>query len=122
MMRKMFKSKIHRATVTGADLDYEGSIGIDSDLVEAAGFVPFEAVQIWDITNGARLETYVIPERRGSGAIVVNGAAARLVHNGDLVIIATFAWMNEADISQHVPKVVLVNERNETLSPAAVSR
>lgn len=118
MMRKVLNSKIHRAMVTGADLDYEGSVGIDENLIDAAGFVPFEAVQIWNITTGARLETYVIPERRGSSAIIVNGAAARLVHKGNCIIIASFAWMDEADIPRHVAKVVLVNDRNEILTPA----
>ena len=82
---------------------YEGSIGIDENLIDAAGFVPFEAVQIWNITAGARLETYVIPERRGSGGVIVNeAAAARLVHSGDRIIISSFAWMDEGDIPQHV--------------------
>lgn|SRR5215831_20744107 len=115
-MRKMLKSKIHRATVTGADLDYEGSIGIDENLTKAAGLLPFEAVQIWNVTTGARLETYVIPEPEGSGAIFVNGAAAHQVQPGHLVIIASFAWMDEAEISRHVAKVVLVNEQNEILT------
>lgn len=115
MMRKILRSKIHRATVTGADLDYEGSIGIDQDLIDAADLAPFEAVHIWDITTGARLETYVIPERRGSGAIVVNGAAARLVLSGHLIIIASFAWIEQCYISQHVPRVVLVNGRNRII-------
>jgi aspartate 1-decarboxylase len=120
MMRKMLKSKIHRATVTGADLDYEGSIAIDQDLMDAAGLVPFEAVHIWDITTGARLETYAIPDRRGSGTVCVNGAAARLVERDHLVIIASFAWMDEEEMSKHVAKVVLVSEQNEWLNSAAL--
>ena len=88
--RRMFASKIHRATVTGADVDYEGSVTIDRDLLDAAGILEWEEVQIWDVTNGARLATYAIAGERGSGDICINGAAAHLVRPGDLVILATF--------------------------------
>ena len=108
----MMKSKIHRATVTGADLHYEGSIAIDSTLIEAAGFLPGEAVHVWNINNGERLETYVIPAAPGSGEIRLNGAAARLVAPGDLVIILSFCWLEEAAARQHQGKVVLVDEHN----------
>ena len=90
MRRRMFASKIHRATVTVADVDYEGSVTIDADLLDTAGILEWEEVHIWDVTNGARLSTYAIAGPRGSGVIGINGAAAHLVHPGDLVILATF--------------------------------
>src|SRR4028119_1159871 len=97
VMRVMMKSKIHRATVTQADLDYVGSVAIDMDLMDAADLLEGEQVTIADITNGARLETYVIPAPRGSRTITINGAAAHLVHAGDLVIIMSYAVMDEAE-------------------------
>jgi aspartate 1-decarboxylase len=112
MRRQMFKSKIHRATVTHADLDYEGSVTIDEDLLEASDIYEHEAVQIWNVTNGNRLTTYALKGPRGSGLCCINGAAAHLMRPGDLVIIATFADMEEAEAKQHKPKVVLVDERN----------
>jgi aspartate 1-decarboxylase len=108
----MFKSKIHRATVTQADLHYVGSVTIDADLMEAADLLPGEQVAIVDITNGARLETYVIEGERGSGIIGVNGAAAHLVHPGDLVILISYAQMSDADARSFTPSVVHVDEGN----------
>ena len=110
------KSKIHRATVTQADLDYVGSISLDRDLMEAADLLEGEQVAIVDITNGARLETYVIPAPRGSGTIGINGAAARLVHQGDLVIIISYGLMDEAAARALEPKVVHVDAANRILS------
>ena len=114
-MRKMLKSKIHRATVTGADLHYEGSITIDLDLMEAADIIPYEAVCIWDVTNGSRFETYAIEGERGSGVICINGAAARLVAPQDLVIIASFVNMPNAATLAHEPKLVFVDDKNRML-------
>lgn len=115
MDRKMLKSKIHRATITGADLHYEGSITIDLDLMEAADIIPYEAVCVWDVNNGSRLETYAIEGERGSGVICLNGAAARLVAPQDLVIIASFVNMSEAEAQAHEPKLVFVDEKNRML-------
>ncbi|GFO68040.1 aspartate 1-decarboxylase [Geomonas limicola] len=115
MERKMLKSKIHRATITGADLHYEGSITIDLDLMEAANIIPYEAVCVWDVNNGSRLETYAIEGERGSGVICLNGAAARLVAPQDLVIIASFVNMSEAEAQAHEPKLVFVDEKNRML-------
>ena len=115
MMRFMMKSKIHRATVTQADLHYVGSIGIDRDLMEAADLLEGEKVTIADITNGARLETYVIPARRGSGTITINGAAAHLVDAGDLVIIISYTMLEDAEARKLVPTVVHVDEHNRVV-------
>ena len=112
----MMKSKIHRATVTQADLDYVGSIGIDRDLMEAADLLEGEKVTIADITNGARLETYVIPAPRGSGTITINGAAAHLVQAGDLVIIMNYAAMDDSEAKRWKPIVVHVDENNRVIS------
>ena len=112
MMRIMMKSKIHRATVTQADLDYVGSVTLDAALMEAADLLEGEQVAIVDITNGARIETYVIPGERGSGVIGINGAAAHLVHPGDLVIIMSYALVTDAEARALDPKVVHVDERN----------
>ncbi len=112
MRRTFFKSKIHRATVTQADLDYEGSVTIDADLMDAAGFADFEAVHIWNVTRGTRLQTYALKGDRGSGVVCINGAAAHLNQPGDRVILATFAEMDEAEAGRFVPTVVLVDERN----------
>jgi len=111
-MRKMLRAKIHRATVTQADVDYEGSVTIDRDLLDATDLLPNEAVRIWDVTNGNRLETYAVEGERGSGVICVNGAAAHLIRPGDLVIIAAYTWLDEAEARAHQPKVVFVDERN----------
>jgi aspartate 1-decarboxylase len=112
MMRIMMKSKIHRATVTQADLDYVGSVTLDAALMEAADLLEGEQVAIVDITNGARIETYVIPGEPGSGVIGINGAAAHLVHPGDLVIIMSYAVLGDAEARALEPKVVHVDERN----------
>ena len=111
----MLKSKIHRATVTGADLHYEGSVTIDLNLMEAADIIPYEAVAVWNVTNGSRLETYAIEGERGSGVICLNGAAARLVAPKDLVIIASFVDMPNLEALNHEPKLVFVDERNRIL-------
>jgi len=116
MKLSMFKSKIHRATVTHADLAYEGSVTIDADLLDAAGIVPFEAVHIWNATRGTRLMTYALEGPRGSGAICVNGAAAHLNQPGDLVILATFAEMTPEEARSHKPIVVRVDSQNRQLS------
>ena len=112
MMRTIFKSKIHRATVTHADLHYVGSVTVDADLLDAADILPGELVSIVDITNGARLETYTIAGERGSGVIGINGAAAHLVNVGDLVILITYAQMNDAEARDYVPTVVHVDAGN----------
>lgn len=115
MERKMLKSKIHRATVTGADLHYEGSVTIDKDLMEAADIIPYEAVAVWNVTNGSRLETYAIEGERGSGVICLNGAAARLVAPRDLVIIASFVNMKNEEAMNYEPKLVFVDDQNQML-------
>ncbi len=112
MLRTVLNGKIHRATVTGADLDYIGSITIDETLLAAADMLPFERVQVVDVTNGARLETYIIAGEAGSGVIQLNGAAAHLVNVGDLVIIMAYAQVEDAEAHDWKPKVVLVDERN----------
>jgi aspartate 1-decarboxylase len=116
MRRTFFKSKIHRATVTHADLDYEGSVSIDEDLLEAAGIWEYEAVHIWNITRGTRLQTYAIKGERGSGVICINGAAAHLNKPGDLVILATFAELEESEARVHAPVVVLVDRQNKIVA------
>ena len=115
MQRIMLKSKIHRATVTGADLHYEGSVTIDRDLMDAADIVSYEKVAVWNVTNGNRLETYAIEGQRGSGVICLNGAAARLVAPKDLVIIASFVNMENAEAIKYEPKLVFVDEENRML-------
>lgn len=116
MYRTMMKSKIHRATVTEANLNYVGSITIDEDLMEAADLLENEKVQVVDNNNGARLETYVIPGPRGSGVICLNGAAARMVQPGDTVIIISYAVMSDEEIKSHKPTVVFVNESNKPMN------
>jgi aspartate 1-decarboxylase len=116
MFRTMFKSKIHRATVTQADLHYVGSLTIDQDLMDAADLLPGEQVQVVDIDNGARLETYLIAGERGSGVIGINGAAARLVSPGDLVIIISYAAMTDEEAREFVPRVVHVDRTNSIIS------
>ena len=112
-MRKMFKSKIHRATVTHADLHYVGSVTVDLDLLDAADILPGELVSIVDITNGARLETYTIAGERGTGVIGINGAAAHLMHEGDLVILITYADMSDEEARSFIPSVVHVDADNK---------
>ena len=116
MMRTMLKSKIHRATVTQADLNYVGSVTIDEDLLDAADLLPGEQVAIVDVTNGARLETYVIAGERGSGVLGINGAAAHLVHPGDLVILLAYGQMDEAEARTRTPRVVFVDDRNRVVA------
>ena len=115
MYRTMLKSKIHRATVTQADLHYVGSITIDGELMDAADLLPGEQVAVVDVTNGARLETYVIEGERGSGIIGINGAAAHLVHPGDLVIIISYAGVPDSGAKAYLPKVVHVDEGNRVV-------
>jgi aspartate 1-decarboxylase len=112
MRRTLFKSKIHRATVTHADLEYEGSVTIDEDLMDAAGIWEYEALHVWNLTRGTRLQTYAIKGQRGSGVVCVNGAAAHLNRPGDRVILATFADMDESEARAFRPKVVRVDEEN----------
>lgn len=113
MRRTLLKSKIHRATVTEANLDYEGSVTIDRDLMDSANIVDHEQVHIYDVTNGSRLSTYAIPGPPGSGVICINGAAAHLVRKGDLVILATYAEFDEQEVRTHRPRVLFVNESNQ---------
>ncbi len=108
MQRVMLKSKIHRATVTDCDLHYVGSITIDPELLEAADMLEYEQVHVVDVDNGARFETYTIPGERGSGAMRVNGAAARLVHRGDTIIVISYGTYDEADLERYTPRVVHV--------------
>src|SRR3989338_794568 len=112
MARRLLKSKIHRATVTDANVAYEGSVTLDSALMEAADIAPWEQVTIWDITNGERIETYAIPGQAGSGVVCINGAAALKIRKGDTVIIATFADYSEDHVWEHQPKRVLVDPEN----------
>jgi aspartate 1-decarboxylase len=115
MTRKLLRGKIHRATVTGADLDYEGSVTIDQDLMDGCDLVDHEAVHIWNVTNGERFETYAIPGQRGSGVVCVNGAAAHKVKKGHLVIIAAFSWMDEKEARAWKPHVVFVDSENRAV-------
>ena len=126
-MRVMLKSKIHRATVTGADVDYEGSITLDPMLMEAADSLPYEQVHVVDVSNGARLVTYAIVGRRGAGEVVLNGAAARLVAIGDIVIVLSYQHIPEDELRGHSPRLVYVDQANRitrvgpaTAAPIAV--
>ena len=112
MQRLMFKSKIHRATVTAANRDYEGSLTVDADLLEAADILPYEQIHVWDVTNGARLVTYALPGVRGSGEVCVNGAGAHLIKPGDLVIVATYTIMSGRKARKYEPTVVFVDGAN----------
>jgi aspartate 1-decarboxylase len=112
MYRTMMNGKIHRATVTEANLNYVGSITIDQDILDAVGMVENEKVAIVNNNNGARLETYIIPGKRGSGVICLNGAAARLVQEGDIVIIISYAMIPEEKVAEHKPKVAIMDENN----------
>ncbi len=120
MWRTMCKSKIHRATVTDADLNYVGSITIDEELMEKADIFPYEKVQVVNNNNGARLETYAIKGLRDSGEICLNGAAARLVQPGDIIIIISYGQYSAEDLEFYVPKVVLVNENNKITEIASI--
>ncbi|WP_442594486.1 aspartate 1-decarboxylase [Neobacillus sp. D3-1R] len=113
MFRTMMNGKIHRARVTEANLNYVGSITIDEDILDAVGMIANEKVQIVNNNNGARLETYIIPGERGSGVICLNGAAARLVQEGDIVIIISYTLVPEDKIHEHKPKVAIMNEQNQ---------
>ena len=113
MLRQFLLGKIHRCVVTRADLDYMGSITIDPVLIQAAGFLENEKIDIYDVTNGSRLSTYVIPGEPGSGEIGINGAAAHLVQAGDLVILAAYGWMTEDEAAGRRPNVVFVDESNQ---------
>ena len=112
MQRTMLKSKIHRATITEADLNYDGSIAIDENLLEAADIRPFERVKIYNINNGERFDTYAIKGKRGSGIIGLNGAAARKGHTGDLIIIVTYAEYDESELTDFTPTIILCDEKN----------
>ena len=111
--RQLLNSKIHRAVVTEANLDYIGSISIDENLMDAASIVEWEKVQVLDITNGSRLETYAIKAPRGSGEICINGAAAHLINSGDLVILCTYIILEKEEVKEHVPKIVHVDSNNK---------
>jgi len=115
MMRILCKSKIHRATVTEANLNYEGSLTLDPFLMEAAGLVPFEQVHVLNLNNGARFETYLIEGERGSGTVCVNGAAARLVQVGDPVIVLAYALVPEDELADFTTRIVFVNEHNKVV-------
>lgn len=117
--RILFKSKIHRATVTHADLHYEGSVSIDTDLLQAADILPYEKVAVWNVTRGTRLETYAIEGDAGSGVICLNGAAAHLNQPGDLVIIATFAEVEEHEARNWKPTAIFVDEKNRIVEKRA---
>ncbi len=112
MLLKMLKAKIHGATLTMTDLHYEGSIAIDAEILSAAGILPHEHVDVWNVTNGARLSTYALEAEAGSGQIMLNGAAARLAHAGDKVIITTFAHIDGAEARNYKPTVLLMNADN----------
>jgi aspartate 1-decarboxylase len=112
MTRFMLKSKIHRATVTDADVNYEGSLTLDADLLEASDILPNEEVHVWNVTRGTRLRTYAIAGEPGSGVVCVNGAAAHLAQPGDLVIVATFTLLDEVAARKHQPKIVLIDKHN----------
>jgi aspartate 1-decarboxylase len=112
MQREVLRGKIHRATVTEANLEYEGSLTVDRDLMEAAGLAPYERIDVYDVTNGNRFSTYLIEGPRGSGVICVNGAAAHLSRAGDRVIITGYGLATETELSGHRPRVVLVDEKN----------
>jgi aspartate 1-decarboxylase len=113
MLRQILLSKLHRATVTECDINYNGSIKIDEALLEASGMQEFERVEIFDITNGARFSTYIILGERNSGTISINGAAARLVQTGDKVIIINYGLMNDQEITTHKPKIIVLNDLNK---------
>ncbi len=116
MYRTMLKAKIHRAVITGADLDYEGSLGIDQDLLDAADILPGEQVHVFNITNGNRLVTYAISRPRGSGDMLLNGAAAHRGKAGDLVIVASFAAVPETEARAHTPRILLMDGQNRVRS------
>ena len=112
MFRKLCKSKVHRATVTDSNLNYEGSLTLDQNLMKAADIAPYEIVQVVNVNNGARFETYIIPGKRGKGEVCLNGAAARLGHPGDKVIIISAAYVEDNQVADYKPRVVQVNDKN----------
>lgn len=112
MQRCMLKGKIHGAKITDANVAYEGSITIDAHLMDEADIRPYEQVQVWSLTTGERLDTYAIPGKGGSGEVCMNGAAAHRIKKGEVVIIASFAWMDEKEIEKHSPRLVFVDEQN----------
>ncbi|NLP37063.1 MAG: aspartate 1-decarboxylase [Firmicutes bacterium] len=116
MLREMCRAKIHRATVTDANLNYEGSITIDEELMATAGILPYEKVQIVNINNGTRFETYVIKGKKGSGTVCLNGAAARLVQPGDLIIIIAYALVDEKELESFKPKIISVDAGNKVIN------
>ena len=113
---EMLKGKIHRATVTEADLNYIGSLTLDEDLMDSAGLREYEKIQILDVTNGNRIETYIIRGKRGSGQVCINGAAAHLIHKGALAIIVSYCQLNNVEILNHTPRIDYVNEKNQIIS------
>lgn len=115
MFRTMMKGKIHRARVTEANLNYVGSITIDENILDAVDMLPNEKVQVVNNNNGARLETYIIPGKRGSGVVCLNGAAARLVQEGDIIIIISYVLLADKDLKEYTPKVAIMNENNEII-------
>ena len=119
MRRTLFNGKIHRAVITHADLDYEGSVTIDADLMDAADILPNESVHVWNVSRGTRLQTYALAGPRGSGVVCINGVAAHLNRPGDLVILATFVELTDQEAREHVPKVVRVDEGNHVVSISA---
>lgn len=120
MRRTMMKSKLHRACVTDANLHYEGSLTIDAQLMELADILPYEQVRVYNVSTGARFETYAIEGPRGGGDICLNGAAARMGAPGDLIIIVTYADYEEEEARRHTPRVVLLDERNKPKKPELV--
>jgi len=115
LLIEALKGKIHRATVTEANLDYIGSLTLDEDIMDAAGLKHYEKIQVLDVTNGSRIETYVIPGGRGSGEVCINGAAAHLIHAGDLVIIVFYCQISDEELLDHQPKIVHVDADNRIL-------
>lgn len=116
MFRKLLQAKIHGATVTAADLDYEGSLTLPPELMQAAGIVPYESLHVWNVTRGTRLETYAITGQSGSGEICANGAAAHLIFPGDRVIVATFAYLKDDALANHEPTVLFVDADNRLVN------
>lgn len=117
MRREMLRAKIHRATVTATDIEYEGSLTLDRDLMDAADLKPFERIDVYNIANGERFSTYVIPGDAGSGELCVNGAAARLASPGDKVILAAYGLYEESELAAHRPAIILVSQKNQVRSP-----
>jgi aspartate 1-decarboxylase len=115
MLRAFLRAKVHRATVTRVDIDYEGSLSLDEDLLDAAGLRPFERIEVWNVTNGKRFTTYLLRGERGSRQVGVYGAAGHKVSVGDVIIIAAYGYMDEAEMEGFAPRIVLVGEGNRVL-------